>query len=61
MTFKALTGRSPRYLKKLFSATQSDNYNLKSKQTKLKPSPNLRQIFLKDVSRIGLQNPGTNF
>ena len=36
MTFKILTGRSPRYFEKLFSASQNDNYNLRSNQTKLK-------------------------
>ena len=45
-TFKVLTGRSPRYLEKLFSVSQNDNYNLRSNQTKLNlPKPNTN--FLK--------------
>ena len=43
MTFKILTGRSPRYLEKLSSVSQNDNYNLRSNQTKLnlsKPKTN---------------------
>ena len=40
MAFKILSGRSPRYLEKLFSVSQNDNYNLRSNQTKLKlPKP----------------------
>ena len=36
MAFKILSGRSPRYLEKLFSVSQNDHYNLRSNQTKLK-------------------------
>ena len=46
MAFKILSGRSPRYLEKLFSVNQNDNYNLRSNQTKLKlPKP--KTNFLK--------------
>ena len=46
MAFKILSGRSPRYLEKLFSVSQNDNYNLRSNQTKLKlPKP--KTNFLK--------------
>ena len=43
--------RSLRYLEKFFSASQNDNYNLRSNETKsklLKPKTH----FLKEVSRI---------
>ena len=60
MAFKILSGRSPRYLEKLFSVSQNDNYNLKSNQTKLKlPKP--KTNFLKEVFHTGLRSPGTNF
>ena len=36
MTLKILTDRSPRYLEKLFSVSQNENYNFRSNQTKLK-------------------------
>ena len=46
MAFKILSGRSPRYLEKLFSVSQNNNYNLRSNQTKLKlPKP--KTNFLK--------------
>ncbi len=46
MTFKVLTDRSPRYLGKLFSVSQNDNYNLRSNQIKLNlPKP--KTNFLK--------------
>ena len=46
MAFKILSGRSPRYLEKLFSVSQNDNYNLRNNQTKLKlPKP--KTNFLK--------------
>jgi hypothetical protein len=35
MTFRALTGRLPQYLVKLFTRCQNNNYNLRSNQTKL--------------------------
>ena len=60
MAFKILSGRSPRYLEKLFSVSQTDNYNLRSNQTKLK-LPEQKQIFSKEVFHTGLRNPGTNF
>ena len=50
MAFKMLSGRSPRYLEKLFSVSQNDNYNLRSNQTKLKLP-----------KHTGLRSPGTNF
>ena len=60
MAFKILNGRSPRYLEKLFTMSQNDNYNLRSNQTKLKlPKP--KKIFSKKVFRTGLRSPGTNF
>ena len=62
MTFKALTGRLPQYLVKLFTRCQNNNYNLRSNQTKLAlPKPYLRQISSKGASRIELRNRGTNF
>jgi hypothetical protein len=44
MTFRALTGRLPQYLVKLFTRCQNNNYSLRSNQTKLalpKPKTNL--------------------
>jgi hypothetical protein len=34
MTFKALTGRLPQYLVKMFTRCQNNSYNLRSNQTK---------------------------
>ena len=46
MTFKALTGRLPQYIVKLFTRCQNNNYNLRSNQTKLAlPTP--KTNFLK--------------
>jgi hypothetical protein len=46
MTFKALTGRLPQYLVKLFTRCQNNNYNLRSNQTKL-ALPKPKTNFLK--------------
>ena len=60
MTFRALTGRLPQYLVKLFTRCQNNNYSLRSNQTKL-ALPKPRQISSKGASRIELRNRGTNF
>ena len=61
MTFRALTGRLPQYLVKLFTRCQNNNYNLRSNQTKL-ALPKPKTNFLKmSFSYIELRNRGTNF
>ena len=47
MTFRALTGRLPQYLVKLFTRCQNNNYSLRSNQTKIpKPKTNfLKRSF----------------
>ena len=60
MAFKIVSDRSPRYLEKLFSVSQNDNYNLRSNQTKLK-LPKSKTNFLKRSFHTELRSPGTNF
>ena len=60
MTFKALTGRLPQYLVKLFTRCQNNNYNLRSIQTKL-ALPKPKTNFPKRSSHIELWNHGMNF
>ena len=61
-TFKVLTGRSPRYLEKLFSVSQNDNYNLRSNQIKLnlpKPKTNfLKRRFSYRAAKCWNELPG---
>ena len=54
------TGRSPRYLEKLFSVSQNENYNFRSNQTKFEASQN-KNKFSKEVFRIELPSPATKF
>ena len=60
MTFKALTGKLPKYLVELFTKCENENYNLRSNNVKLslgKP----KQISEKEASPTELLNHGTNF
>ena len=64
MTFKVLTGRLPRYLGKLFSVSQNDNYNLRSNQIKLnlpKPKTNfLKRSFSYRAAKSWNELPSEN-
>ena len=61
MTFKALTGKLPKYLVELFTKCENENYNLRSNNVKLSLGKPKTNLLKRSFSYTELLNHGTNF